>query len=313
MDEKLKNLDEKMNETVLKEITFSEVNKQRVLKKINYSKKSTNGIIYVRKYFPVAVSVVLIVIFFTEIIPFIGSQSKISEGNVRNEVSIYNELSNQIGDVESNEIEMQYNRSLATQYPDKFAIVKKMCRSYSNIHSAYGKFEYRNSDRDEPSTVSFYLDIDKGLYKSTLNYWDKGSYTLLKYLWKDEIFTIERPSEENYVEELDKQKFKDTGLPGVIFNNEWYVLLLDNYENWSYKETKKFNRAVYEIEGNYPFDSEYDTVGGPFSVTIDKETGTVFNLAYYDHRDLDRPARVMVNVKNISINEGVPENIFSID
>lgn len=125
MDEKLKNLDEKMNETVLKEITFSEVNKQRVLKKINYSKKSTNGIIYVRKYFPVAVSVVLIVIFFTEIIPFIGSQSKISEGNVRNEVSIYNELSNQIGDVESNEIEMQYNRSLATQYPDKFAIVKK--------------------------------------------------------------------------------------------------------------------------------------------------------------------------------------------
>lgn len=313
MDEKLKNLDEKMNGTILKEITFSEEHKQRVLKKINYSTKRTNGIIFVRKYFPVAVSVVLIVIFFTGIIPFIGSQSKISEGNVREEGSIYNELSNQIGDVASNEDEMQYNRSLAERYPDKFAIVQKMFRSYPNIHSAYGVFEYRYNDLDEPSTESFYLDINKGLYKSTLKYWDKDGYTLSKSLWKDGVFTIKRTNAEDYVKPLDNQEFKGMGLPGVIFNNEWYVLLLDNYENWSYKETRKFNRAVYEIEGNYPFDSEYDTVGGPFSVTIDKETGTVFNLAYYDHRDLDRPARVMVNVKNISINEGVPENLFSID
>lgn len=63
MDEKLKNLDEKMNGTILKEINFSEEQKQKVLKQINYSGKKRKSPWFVHKYIPAIISVVMIILF----------------------------------------------------------------------------------------------------------------------------------------------------------------------------------------------------------------------------------------------------------
>ena len=273
MDEKLKNLDEKMNGTILKEINFSEEQKQRILKQINYSGKKRKSPWFVHKYIPATISVVMIILFF------IGMKS------------------------------LMINQSVSAQYRDKKEIVERLSQTFKPVHTVVGQFENRMSNGDKANTITFTLNLDKELYKSSEKVWTDDGYQTINILWKDgkliyKNSTIGISEEKN----LTKQEFIESGYLGSIFEGRKYISLLENYNNWKYKEVERFGRVLYQIEGKQP-DNTHFPKKDAFALTVDKETGIILYLALYDQNGM---SKVIIDTIDIWINKEVPDDIFQL-
>lgn len=53
------------------------------------------------------------------------------------------------------------------------------------MHTVVGQFENRMRDGDKANTITFTLNLDKELYKSSEKVWTEDGYQTINILWKD--------------------------------------------------------------------------------------------------------------------------------
>jgi hypothetical protein len=207
---------------------------------------------------------------------------------------------------------MKAEEDFARKYPAQFEIVKKMYFSWDYIRNAQGVFEYGDESRGEVAHITFYLDLakmsNKADYKKTRNGKEVEEINLL---YKDGIAIRQKPDQGLFNRDSDRNKqnhylslFND-----VVINSEWFMLIYNNYPDWSFKEGNQFGMPVYQIEGEIT-NSTSEVLAGPFSMTVSKETGALLDLKAYGN---SKESIVFLDLKAISINKGIEEGIFQLD
>ena len=204
---------------------------------------------------------------------------------------------------------LKEEEEFAKKYPEQFAIVEKMYFSLDYIHNAYGEFEFQYSGDDPIKRVEFHVDFENqqnrvkieelqdGKVMNTENVLVKDG-VILRQKIEDKIFN-EKPSTDNNISYIND----------IVTNSEWFVLIYNNYPDWQYKEGVHFNMPVYLIEGEIS-KSTSESLAGPFTMMISKETGALLDIKCYGQGD--KPL-LNVTVENITLNQGVKEEVFNLD
>ncbi|PLR78605.1 hypothetical protein CU633_05090 [Bacillus sp. V3-13] len=324
MDKRLENLNEKMNETLLKDIRFEEKHKQNVLKAINKFtiEKPKREKLSLQSKVNMILSASVLCIFLAGIIHFTAKQINLAQEDQPDQQAIISEVSRaEYRGVNMKQDYMQYKQSfwyddlkynhvLAQQNPDKFSILKKLYFSSKYIHNAHGEFEFSYSDPDNIQRVQFYADFDNG--KNRTKYEEYQGSNLIaseNSLLKNGTLLRQNPEKNIYNKKVITGNDYFLGYSQYIFDSEWFILLRNNYTDWEYREAEQFGMPVYEIDGEIS-ESISQRLAGPFTMTVSKDTGALLDLKCYGKGN--EPI-VTVTVKNISINKGVPEDVFHLE
>jgi hypothetical protein len=207
---------------------------------------------------------------------------------------------------------MKAEEDFARKYPTQFEIVKKMYFSWDYIRNAQGVFEYGDESKGEVAHITFHLDLAKMSNKADYVKTKNGKVVEeINLLYKDGIAIRQKPNQGLFTKDTDmnKQNHYLSLFNDVVINSEWYTLIYNNYPDWSYKEGNQFGMPVYQIEGVIA-NSTSESLAGPFTMTVSKETGALLDLKAYGN---SKEAILTLNLKEISINKGIEDGIFQLD
>jgi hypothetical protein len=207
---------------------------------------------------------------------------------------------------------MKAEEDFARKYPKQFEIVKKMYYSWDYIRNAQGVFEYGYESKGEMAHITFYLDLVKKRNKADYVKAKSGKVVEeINLLYKDGIAIRQKPNQNLFTKDTDmnKQNHYLSLFNDVVINSEWFMLIYNNYPDWSFKEGNQFGMPVYQIEGEIT-NSTSEVLAGPFTMTVSKETGALLDLKAYGN---SKEAILTLDLKEISINKGIGEGIFQLD
>ena len=211
------------------------------------------------------------------------------------------------------------DEDFAKEHPAQFRIVKKMYYSLDFIDNAEGKYSWGYGN-GENSYYEFHVDFvqkkNRGTYKvkqgnkvlqteelllrngeSTLQYPNKGVY------FQD---TIKESSEK------ESKSFTNKYLVmynGFVTESEWFTLIYNNYNDWTYREDTAFDIPVYKIKGIITKEKS-ESLQGPFTMTVSKSTGALLDLKVYD---TNNQVKFYVTVDEIEINQGIQSDVFKLE
>lgn len=198
------------------------------------------------------------------------------------------------------------NVFLGKKHPDQFRIVKKMYYSLDHIQNAQGEFVWGHPGHHEMEHERFYVDFvhKKSLLKSEDLKNGKVIQTL-NLMFKNGMSVSELPAKRIFVKRPVKPN--DTlgyllKAGGEVTESSWFSLISNDYSQWHYQIGTKFGMPVYEIKG-------IDPLGHSFSMTVSKDTGALLDLKRYEKNNKNKLA-FYITVKNIKINQGVPNSTF---
>jgi len=199
----------------------------------------------------------------------------------------------------------------AKKYPNQFKIVKKMYFSMNYIKNAEGEYEENHNDKDGISHMQFYTDFDQRKNRANFEKIINGKIVeTIQVLLKDGIVLRQRPNKHIFTRQREEKNDNHfIGLFNNVTNSEWWALIYNNYPDWSYKEGKKFGMPVYKIKGNIT-DKVSESLQGPFTMVVSKETGALLDLKCYGHESKEI---LSITVRKIKINQGISNDVFHLD
>ncbi|WP_349410076.1 hypothetical protein [Pseudalkalibacillus sp. SCS-8] len=319
MEDKLKNLKEKMNRSNLKEIRFDEKHKEQVFQSIKGREEDRFSIPnYKRKFNLVLSGMVSCALVFGALyysadqIGFFnasqtGEQVSASFQTESSEAEHRDPLKN-----EDDLFSAPDSEKLAQENPDQFEIVKKMFFSWDHIDNAQGSYSYSSHPDGTVTNVNFQVDFERNKNLTSIEI-TKDEKVLEKQisLLKDDQVVLQLPEKKlvttKSAEDNLATQHQYLNMGGHVISSEWFVLLLDNYDHWSYQENTKFGMPVYEIEGDVP---EYNGSFGPFKMTVSKETGALLDAEFYKENG---EVAYFMKADEVRLNEGVDPSLFHIN
>lgn len=186
-------------------------------------------------------------------------------------------------------------KEMAKKYPEQFRIINKMFYSWDYIHTAQGSYEWGSPDK-EIYRGTFYVDLDqkKNLLFEEI---EKNGKTVeqTQFLYKDGVAIQYLPAKNIYTKKYLKRKTADKA-DQVYQEDEWIGLgnswvtesehyqFLYHYPDWSYKEGHQYGMPVYQIKGTIAKKIS-ETMEGPFTMTISKETGALLDFRCFGQND----------------------------
>jgi hypothetical protein len=214
----------------------------------------------------------------------------------------------------------EVERKLAEAYPDQFHIVEKMYYSWDYIDNAQGEFEIMQAKINSKTRGNFYVDFENGRNRATSEQIQDGQVVeTLHFLLNDGMITRQMSEKSIYVKEPVENNPRANAeylynhfigiINSYVLNSEWYALIYSNYTDWQYEETEFLGMPAYFIEGTIS-NRISESLEGPFTMIVSKETGALLDLQCYGKSD--EPI-YSVTVKNLQINQGVPDNVFHLD
>lgn len=214
--------------------------------------------------------------------------------------------------------EMKEREDFAKKYPDQFKIVQKMYYSWDYIDNAQGKYEFGETS-GETYRGQFYVDLIKKKNMVKEQKLEHGKVVATQvFLFENGVATLKNLEKKiftrftHYPNTRSPKEFETDSLSTyskVITNSEWYVLLYNNYPDWSYKKTTAFGMPVYKIKGTISKDKS-ESLSGPFTMIVSKNTGALLELKCYGKKN---KVIYFVKTKDIKINQGVPESVFHLN
>jgi len=211
-------------------------------------------------------------------------------------------------------------KKLAEAYPDQFGIVQKMYYSWDFIDNAQGKYEIKYPDENKSRLYTFSVDLKNKKNRATYELMENGQVIeTIHVLLKDGIATRQMPQKHIFTKEpiennpradADTLYGRYIGLfNSDITNSEWYILIEGNYEDWTYSEVEFLGMPAFLIKGTISKDKS-ETLAGPFTMTVSKETGALLDLKCYEENE---KVGFSITVQNLSINKDIPDDIFVLD
>jgi hypothetical protein len=308
IEDKLKKLRPSMTNTIFKDMTVNKRNLKRKILLQSKSKPYSLIKLNFQQFMRVSLSILGVIILcvyigvigFTDLLPNQPMESQMIVKSITSSKD-----SNEALNIDKNKnveiIQEKLNRSIV--YPDKYAIANKMYRSLNYIENAQGMYKWGWGDpqSDDARKIIFYVDLVKkqNLIKTISK--DSGTFSSLI---KNGISINHKEDVHVFMVENIKPNYWDL-IQGASFilKPEWYSILYNNYENWTYKKDTAFGIPVYRIQGEFN--------GEPFDMTVTQDTGILLNLRIY-HRNIDD---FYIVVDDIKINQGFQneDEIFHLD
>ena len=201
-------------------------------------------------------------------------------------------------------------KEMAKKYPEQFEIINKMFYSWDYIHTAEGSYEWGIPGK-EIYRGTFHVDLDqkKNLLFEEI---EKNGKTVeqTQFLYKDGVAIQYLPSKNIHTKEFLKKKAADkedqayqedewVGLGNNwVLQSEQYQYLF-HYPDWSYKIEHQYGMPVYHIKGTIA-KSISETLEGPFTMTISKETGALLDFRCFGQ---DKKLIFYLTTKDIKLNQ----------